>query len=211
MTSIWTSRTTCRSPRPRRTASWKTFRTRVDAVGSGGLDISVLLSRALLAYTVDFERESAISLPISADTMRVLTEAPTALRDLPRLSGVSREAQNMATGFLSRIGCAVIEPAPGGRGQAARLTEKGLRAKAKYQRVLAATDLAMADRFGADSSRGYERTSNRRPWAHSSRIAALSGRMAGKGRARRDPAAPSDGPAPRRLSRRELSDGWMLP
>ena len=103
---------------PTQNGKLETFRTRVDAVGSGALDISVLLSRALLAYTVDFERESAISLPISADTLRVLIEAPTPLRDLPRLSGVSREAQNMATGFLSRIGCAVIEPAPGGRGRA---------------------------------------------------------------------------------------------
>jgi hypothetical protein len=116
-----------------------------------GLDLSVLLSRALLTYTLDFERGSAISLPVCANTLRVLGAEPTLLRDLPRLSGVSREGQNMATGFLARIGCAAIEPASsGGRGKAIRLTEKGLQAKANYRRQLAATDRAMSERFGAD-------------------------------------------------------------
>jgi hypothetical protein len=120
------------------------------AIDPSGLDLSVLLSRALLTYTVDFERESAISLPISADTLRLLAADPLPLRELPRLSGVSREAQNMATGFLARIGCAVAEPIAGGRGQSVRLTAKGLRGKAKYQRLLAATEQTMTQRFGAD-------------------------------------------------------------
>lgn len=135
---------------PTQNGKLETFGWLAKAVDPRGLDLSVLLSRALLTYTIDFERESAISLPVSADTLRVLDAEPTPLRDLPRLSGVSREAQNMAIGFLARIDCVVTEPVAGGRGQAARLTAKGQRAKGKYQRLLAATEQTMAERFGAE-------------------------------------------------------------
>ncbi|HEX4016762.1 MAG TPA: hypothetical protein VHX15_08500, partial [Frankiaceae bacterium] len=64
------------------------FRPLVTGVDPRGLDLSALLSRVLLAYTLDFERESAISLPVSANTLRVLDAEPIPLRDLPRLSGV---------------------------------------------------------------------------------------------------------------------------
>ena len=37
-----------------------------------GADLSVLLSQVLLRFTIDFEGESRISLPISANTLRVL-------------------------------------------------------------------------------------------------------------------------------------------
>lgn len=135
---------------PTQNGKLETFGRLTAAADPHGLDLSILLSRALLTSTVDFERESAISLPVSANTLRVLEAAPIPLRDLPRLSGVSREAQIMTTGFLARVGCVVIEPVRDGRGQAVRLTEKGLRAKAKYRRLLAATDARLADRCGAD-------------------------------------------------------------
>jgi hypothetical protein len=134
---------------PTQNGKLETFAALEGKPSTDGLDLSALLARVLLAYTVDFERGSAISLPVCADTLRVTNAEPTLLRDLPRLSGVSREAQNMATGFLSRIDCAVIEPAPaGGRGQAIRLTAKGLRAKAKYERLLASTERDLSDRYG---------------------------------------------------------------
>ncbi len=58
---------------------------RPDGRSSGAaLDLSALLSRVLLAFTIQFERESRISLPISANTLRVLGGQGVRLRDLPR-------------------------------------------------------------------------------------------------------------------------------
>jgi hypothetical protein len=67
------------------------FRPRPPAVGgAAGPDLSVLLSQVLLTFTLDFERESALSLPICANALRVLTERGVRVRDLPRLTGVSK-------------------------------------------------------------------------------------------------------------------------
>jgi DNA-binding MarR family transcriptional regulator len=113
-------------------------------------DLSVLLSRALLAFTLDFEQESKISLPISANTLRVLSAPGVRVRDLPGLTGVSKEANSMALGFLVRRECVVIGDHPGqARTKVARLTEKGTRAQAKYRRVLSATEEAWVERLGS--------------------------------------------------------------
>ena len=108
--------------------------------------MSVLLSQVLLRFTIDFEGESRISLPISANTLRVLEGrardgrdgVAVRVRDLPALTGVSKEANSMALGFLERHECAVPEPDPsGGRGKVIRLTPKGQKAQAKYRRAAA--------------------------------------------------------------------------
>ena len=89
-------------------------------------DLSQLLSGVLLGFTVDFERKSRISLPISANTLRVLGPSGVRIRDLPRLTGVSREANAMCAGWLERHGCAMAQTDPAAaRGKVLRLTEKG--------------------------------------------------------------------------------------
>jgi DNA-binding MarR family transcriptional regulator len=109
----------------------------------------VLLAQVLLALTLDFERESRVSLPLSANTLRVLNESGRRPRDLPGLSGVSREANQMAVGFLVRHGCAVVHPDPtAARGKVVHLTEKGEKAQAKYRRLQATTERAWVERFG---------------------------------------------------------------
>jgi DNA-binding MarR family transcriptional regulator len=116
------------------------------------LDLSALLSRVLLAFTLDFERESKISLSISANTLRVLDQPGVRLRDLPRLTGVSKEANAMAVGFLKRRDCAAVEPDPSAaRGQVVRLTPKGVRAQEKYRRVLTHTEQQWTERYGGPS------------------------------------------------------------
>ena len=116
-------------------------------------DLSVLLSQVLLAFTLDFESESRISLPISANTLRVLDEEGVRLRDLPVLTGVSKEANAMAVGFLARRECVVVGPDPSAsRGKVARLTSKGKRARSKYRRVLGETEAHWSGRFGTDVS-----------------------------------------------------------
>ena len=66
--------------------------------------LAALLSQALLAYTLDFERESELSLPLSANFVRVLDGKGVSVRDLPLLTGVSKEATAMALTFLAKTG-----------------------------------------------------------------------------------------------------------
>jgi len=115
-------------------------------------DLSQLLAGVLLAFTVDFERMSRICLPISANTLRVLQPSGVRIRDLPRLTGVSKEGNAMCTGWLERHGCAVTEPDPAAsRGKVLRLTDKGLRAQLKYRRLLGATEATWGLTHGADA------------------------------------------------------------
>ena len=94
-----------------------------------------------IAFTVDFESGSRISLPISATSLRTIVPESTRVGDLPRLTGVSREANAMCTGWLARHDCVATEPdATARRGKVVRLTAKGEKAQQKYQRLLGATE-----------------------------------------------------------------------
>lgn len=128
---------------------------RVPATAEGGivsrLDLSVLLSQVLLAFTIDFERESNVSLPISANALRVLDEQGVRVRDLPRLTGVSKEALNMAMGFLEKHHYLVVERDPtDSRTKLARLTAKGLQAQDAYRQLLDVIEECWQARFGRD-------------------------------------------------------------
>ncbi len=125
---------------------------------AGAPDLSVLLSRVLLRFTLDFEAESRISLPVSANTLRVLDDSGVRIRDLPRLTGVSKEANAMATGFLRRRGCVEVVADPSAsRGQLVRLTAKGRAAQAKYRRLLGSTEDGWRDRYGTRDLRRLRR------------------------------------------------------
>jgi DNA-binding MarR family transcriptional regulator len=114
-------------------------------------DLSVLLARVLLMFTLDFETESRISLPISANSLRVLDAAGVRVRDLPVRTGVSKEANAMAVGFLERHGCVEVLPdAQAKRGKVVRLTAKGQGAQAKYGRILTITEERWRSRFGSE-------------------------------------------------------------
>jgi hypothetical protein len=69
-----------------------------------GLPLCVLLARVLLSFSLDFERDSALSLAICANVLRVLDEKGIRQRDLPALSGVSKESIAMAMGILRKKG-----------------------------------------------------------------------------------------------------------
>ncbi len=115
-------------------------------------DMSQLLSGVLVAFTIDFERASRISLPISANTLRVLHPSGVRIRDLPRFTGISREANAMCAGWLERHGCAVAERDPAAaRGKVLRLTDKGQRAQQKYRRLLDTTEVSWRATYGADA------------------------------------------------------------
>jgi DNA-binding MarR family transcriptional regulator len=124
---------------------------RSDRAGSR-LPLSALLSRVLLAFAIDFERESDVSLAIGANLLRVLNEKGVRVRDLPRLTGVSKESLSMATGILRKKRFAVIEAEePGSRTKVARLTAKGKEAQDAYRKLLAAIEKHWETRFGGET------------------------------------------------------------
>jgi DNA-binding MarR family transcriptional regulator len=121
---------------------------RADTIDLAGLPLSALLSRVLLSFALEYERESELSLAVSANVLRVLGEAGTRLRDLARLTGTSREALNWAMGILLRARLAAEEPDPAAsRGKIARLTPRGLDAQRLYHQVLAALEQRWRERF----------------------------------------------------------------
>jgi DNA-binding MarR family transcriptional regulator len=118
---------------------------------ASGLDLAALLSKVLLAFTIDFEHESKVSLAISANTLRVLDERGVGVRDLPRLTGVSKEAMSASVGFLERRGYVVVEPDPTvSRTKLARLVPKGLKAQDAGRRLLGVIEQRWQERFGKD-------------------------------------------------------------
>jgi len=119
------------------------------AARSSGADLSQLLSGVLLAFTVDVERTSRVSLPIGANTLRVLDPTGVRVRDLPRLTGVSKEANAMTVGWLERRGCALSAPDPAAaRGRVIRLTPKGQQAQQEFGRVIESVEGSWRSTYG---------------------------------------------------------------
>jgi len=115
-----------------------------------GLPLPALLSRVLLSFALDYERESALSLAVSANVLRVLGAEATRLRDLPALAGISKEAVSWAMGILLRARLAVEEPDPAAsRGKVARLTPAGTAARQAYLNLLGTVEERWRERFGA--------------------------------------------------------------
>jgi hypothetical protein len=92
--------------------------------GTTPTHVLALLSQVLLSYTLDFERRSELSLPLTANFVRVLDEDGTDIRDIPAIAGVSKEATSMAVKFLTKTGYVTAD------GKLVRLTPKGLEAHA---------------------------------------------------------------------------------
>ncbi len=124
-----------------------------DAPGAVAKDLAALLSQALLSFTLEYEEESALSLAMSADVVRVLSAGGVQIRDLPALSGVSREAITAAVGFLQRNGYAVVEPDPASRSKLVRLTEQGMAAQAQHAGLAKAVERRWRKRLGGDFDR----------------------------------------------------------
>ncbi len=110
---------------------------KTDDAPSSNYTLPIFLSKVLLAFAIEFERSSGISLAVSANVLRLTGPEGVRVRDLPRLSGVSKEAIAMSTGLLEERGCAVIHPeSPGSRVKVLRLTPKGRNARDAYQQLV---------------------------------------------------------------------------
>jgi hypothetical protein len=115
------------------------------------LPLPWLLARVLLAFAIAYERESRISLAIAANVLRVLDERGVRVRDLPQLTGVSKEAIAMATNFTGSRDITVIgAAADGGRWKIARLTPKGTIVRDAYGDRVESLEERWRERCGAD-------------------------------------------------------------
>ncbi len=126
------------------------------------LPLSALLSRCLLAFAIEFERESELSLAISANVVRALDEKGVRVRDLPLLTGVSKEAISMALGFLQKRHAVTVEPdQAGGRVKIARLTLKGREAQDAYHALVGSIEKRWEASFGNDTIRNLRKSLER--------------------------------------------------
>ena len=118
---------------------------------SSELSLSALLSRALLAFALPFERRAGLSTAISANLVRVIGSDFTRVRDVHRLAGVGTEATRNALGYLDKLGCVEFKTdVSAGRGHLVRLSEKGLKAQSTYRRLMAGIELRWRERFGSE-------------------------------------------------------------
>jgi DNA-binding MarR family transcriptional regulator len=120
------------------------------ASGAPDTSLPALLSRVLLAFAIEVERDSPLTMVVGAGALRVLGTDPVRVAELPRRAGLSKEAISRALGLLERHGYAVAEPDPAAiRRKGARLTTRGQRAQADHHRLVVAVEQRWRDQFGA--------------------------------------------------------------
>ena len=85
---------------------------RPDGTAPETMPLPALLSRILLSFAVEYEREAGLSLAVAANVLRVLGTEGTRLRDLPALTGTSKESVRWTLGILTRCDLAAEEPDP---------------------------------------------------------------------------------------------------
>ncbi len=113
------------------------------------LPLASLLSQVLLWFAVEFERESPVSLAITANVLRLLSDEGARASDLPRLASVSKEAIATSLSFLTKRGYAGMKSTTSGsRIRVIALTPKGRVAQAKYWELVWAIEERWQSRFG---------------------------------------------------------------
>jgi DNA-binding MarR family transcriptional regulator len=112
----------------------------------GGLPLPVLLSQVLLAFALDFERESQAPISLCANAIRVLGDEPIPETDIPKRTGCSEETVGIGWQHKPYI---IVERDPArGRGKFVRLSEAGVRAQQEYYIRTRDTEEEWKKRFG---------------------------------------------------------------
>lgn len=118
---------------------------------TSGFDDSlpVLLSKVLLAFAVEFERTSGFSFAMSANLLRLTGDLGVRVRDLPRLSGISKRAIEMALRLAQACGLGAVESGNvGRRGKLFVLTPEGQRARETYRELVCNIEQGWKTNFG---------------------------------------------------------------
>jgi DNA-binding MarR family transcriptional regulator len=112
--------------------------------------LPMLLAKVLLAFALDFERESGHSLAIAANVLRLAGEEGIRVRNLPLLSGVSKEAIAMAVKRLEEPGFAVVQHSEQNRrAKVLILTAKGKHARNVYRSLVRKLEQRWEAKFGS--------------------------------------------------------------
>jgi hypothetical protein len=98
------------------------------------LDLSGLLSRALLAVTLAYERGAEVSLTAAANVLRVVGDGGTSLKELPQRAGVSKEGQAALVNFLKKSGFVTVGT---DKAKTVKLTAKGKNARDDHPKRIA--------------------------------------------------------------------------
>ncbi len=115
-----------------------------DRAGLSDSPLPVLLARVLLAFTIEFERASDISLAISANVLRNVSDEGTPVRELPRIACVSKEAVTMSVSFLEKRGFAR-------KSKRLELTAEGQSARDAYARRTRRIEMSWRELFGRET------------------------------------------------------------
>ena len=129
------------------------------AAGDGGgadpparaadLPLWALLARALNAFARQYGSEPGPSLALSADILRVVSDDGVAVKDIPALGGISKEAVAMGMTAMREGRLATEGPDPAGsRYRFLRLTARGARAREEYPARAAGIEADWRARFG---------------------------------------------------------------
>jgi hypothetical protein len=135
-------------------------------------ELPTLLSRVLLAFTLDYERDAKVSLPIAANVLRVIGTQPRPVGELPMAAGVSKEAVALSLTPLQAQDLVKVENNPEARGKVASLTSTGKKTQEANAKRLADIEDDWVNRFG-EPAIGALRTSLESILTHESLSAGL--------------------------------------
>jgi hypothetical protein len=106
-----------------------------------------MLSQLLLAFRIEFDRESPAPLMLSANTLRVLGEKPVRVAEIPILTGGSPETTGIGWQIKPYV---VVAPDPdAARGKVVWLSPRGLAAQQAYHRLVLEIEKRWEAKFGA--------------------------------------------------------------
>jgi hypothetical protein len=112
-------------------------------------NLPALFAKVLLALAMEFEGESLLSLAICANLLRVLNEKGVKLRDLPILTGVSKESISMAMGIVRKARLVKVEKGSSDEPWLlVRLTSTGVAIQQVYRQHLRGLEKTWKQRFG---------------------------------------------------------------
>jgi DNA-binding MarR family transcriptional regulator len=120
----------------------------VDGLRSGEA-LPALFSKLLLTFATEFERDSKLSLAVCANLLRLADDDGVPILDLPRLSGVSKEAIAMAVRRAEECGLGTVQRGAGsGRLKIFALNSKGRLARKEYYELTGQVEAGWANQFG---------------------------------------------------------------
>ena len=109
------------------------------------------LAKVLLAFAADFGAQSAASLGVCANILRVTPDSGISVRDLPGLTCLPRDGVNDALRQLSREHLGAVRVGAGSRLKVLTLNAKGRLARDGYLPLTESIEKVWETRFGKDT------------------------------------------------------------